>query len=333
MISGKKFIKTVSSVVLTAVMAAALALAPATDAKALGGINELTGLPTAAPDLQRPIAVMVDDDQIASPHYGLAEADIIYQMVNSTKNNRVTRLMAIYKDYNSVQRFGNIRSARPTNIILANEYNAILIHDGGPVYINPFIALYQLPHLSGGFSRIPNGKPSWYTEYCLAGEAARRIAGAGISPFYTDISCAQNRFNFGINDMAAGVPANVCSLPFPHNSTMLLYNPLTATYDWNEIGSPVVDAEDFQQVTFKNVIIQCATMMEYDNHGYMIYGVIGQGVGYYITNGRAVAITWYKDVLGHTVFFNADGSVLTVNPGKTYIGIVPADSWQLVTFC
>ena len=181
MISGKKFIKTVSSVVLTAVMAAALALAPATDAKALGGINELTGLPTAAPDLQRPIAVMVDDDQIASPHYGLAEADIIYQMVNSTKNNRVTRLMAIYKDYNSVQRFGNIRSARPTNIILANEYNAILIHDGGPVYINPFIALYQLPHLSGGFSRIPNGKPSWYTEYCLAGEASRRIAGAGDS--------------------------------------------------------------------------------------------------------------------------------------------------------
>ena len=122
MISGRKFIKTVSSVVLAAVMAASLTLVPSTNAKALGGINELTGLPTAAPDLQRPIAVMVDNDQIASPHYGLAEADIIYEMVNSTKNNRVTRLMAIYKDYNNIQRFGNIRSARPTNIILANEY-------------------------------------------------------------------------------------------------------------------------------------------------------------------------------------------------------------------
>ena len=114
---------------------------------------------------------------------------------------------------------------------------------------------------------------------------------------------------------------------------MLYYNTATGTYDLNECGTFVKDAEDFQQVTFKNVIIQCASMMEYDNHGYMIYGVIGQGVGYYITNGKAVAITWFKDVLGHTVLFNADGSVLTVNPGKTYIGIVPMDSWGLVAFC
>ena len=132
--------------------------------------------------------------------------------------------------------------------------------------------------------------------------------------------------------MAAGVPANACSLPFPHNSTILKYNVLTGTYDWNEIGAPVVDAEDYQQVTFKNVIIQCAPMVEYDNNGYMLYGVIGSGMGYYLTNGKAVAITWYKDVVGHTQYFNFDGTPLVVNPGKTYIGIVPSDSWGLVLF-
>ncbi|MCR4791955.1 MAG: DUF3048 domain-containing protein [Lachnospiraceae bacterium] len=332
MISGKKFIKSLSSVVLAAMMTAILALAPSNAAVAAGGINELTGLPTAAPELQRPIAVMIDNDAMASPHYGLAEADIIYEMVNSTKNRRVTRLMAIYKDYNNVARLGNIRSARPTNIILANEYDAILIHDGGPIYINPFISMYMLPHLSGGFSRIPNGKPSWYTEYCLSGEAARRIAGAGYSFNYVNPACAQNRFNFGYNDLAAGMPVNCVALPFPHNSTMLMYNAATGNYDWNELGSPVVDAEDFQQVTFKNVIIQCAPMVELDGNGYMIYGVVGSGVGYYLTNGRCIAITWYKDVLGHTVYFNPDGTPITVNPGKTYIGIVPTDSWDQVIF-
>jgi hypothetical protein len=55
-------------------------------------------------------------------------------------------------------------------------------------------------------------------------------------------------------------------------------------------------------------------------------------MGYYLTNGKAVAITWYKDVVGHTQYFNADGTPLVVNPGKTYIGIVPADSWGLVLF-
>ncbi len=330
---GKNMIKKVTSLVMAALTAGALILAPSFNSQAIAGINELTGLPTTAPELQRPVAVMIDNDKIASPHYGLSEADIVYEMINSTRNNRVTRLMAIYKDYASVPRIGNIRSARPTNIILANEYDAVLIHDGGPVYINPFIAMYALPRLSGGFSRIANGKPSWYTEYCLAGEATRRMAAAGISPYYQNVACAQNRFNFGVNNLPAGVPAGVCSLPFPHNSTMLQYNAATATYDWIEAGAPVKDGDDFKQVTFKNVIIQCAPIQEYDGNGYMIYGVIGTGVGYYLTNGKAVAITWFKDVTGHTVYFNTDGTVLTVNPGKTYIGIVPADSWQLVTFC
>ena len=332
MISGKKLFKGITSVIAAALLAVSLSAVPSTDAQAIAGINELTGLPTAAPELQRPVAFMIDNDKIAAPHYGLAEADIVYELVNSTKNNRVTRMMAIYKDYNSVARIGNIRSARPTNIILANEYNAILIHDGGPVYINPFLALYQLPHLSGGFSRIPNGKPSWYTEYCLAGEAARRIAASGISPYYTDLTAAQNRFNFGVNDLPAGVPATNLSLPFPHNATHLLYNAATATYDFYENGVYVKDAEDYQQVTFKNVIVQCAPMMEYDGNGYMIYGVIGTGVGYYLTNGKAIAITWFKDVTGHTIYMNADGTPLIVNPGKTYIGMVPADSWPLVVF-
>jgi len=332
MVSAKKFFRSFASVIAASVMTVSLALIPSISVRAIPGINELTFLPTSAPELQRPVAVMIDNDAIASPHYGLGEADIVYEMVNSTKNRRVTRLMAIYKDYNSVSRIGNIRSTRPTNVILADEYNAILVHDGGPVYVNPFITQYALPHLSGGFSRIPNGKPSWYTEYALRGEISRKITAARIPVNYTNPVCAQTRFHFGANPMAGGVPAGTCSLPFPHNSTILKYNALTATYDFYELGTAVKDADDFQQVTFKNVIIQCAPMIEYDQNGYMIYGVIGTGVGYYLTNGKAVAITWFKDVVGHTVYFNLDGTPLTVNPGKTYIGIVPADSWGLVAF-
>ena len=267
MVFGKNIFKTLTSVISAAVIIASLSLVPSTSVQAVPGINELTCLPTAAPELQRPVAVMIDNDKIASPHYGLAEADIVYEMCNSTANNRVTRIMALYKDYSNLVRVGNIRSTRPTNIILANEYDAILVHDGGPVYINPFIALYGSPHLSGGFSRIPNGKPSWYTEYCLAGEASRRIAAAGYTPFYQNLACAQNRFNFGVNTLPAGAPAGTVSLPFPHNSTILKYNGVTGTYDWYEIGSAVKDADDFAQVTFKNVIIQCAPIQEYDGNG------------------------------------------------------------------
>lgn len=39
---------------------------------------------------QRPIAVMVDNEKVALPHYGVSEADIVYEMVNSTHNDRIT---------------------------------------------------------------------------------------------------------------------------------------------------------------------------------------------------------------------------------------------------
>ena len=61
---------------------------------------------------QRPIAVMVDNEKKALPHFGLTEADVVYEMMNSTQNGRVTRLMAIVKDWGKITQFGSIRSTK-----------------------------------------------------------------------------------------------------------------------------------------------------------------------------------------------------------------------------
>lgn len=89
---------------------------------------------------QRPVAIMVDNEKTALPHYGLTEADVVYEIMNSTANGRITRLMAIVKDWGKIQQFGSVRSTRPTNIMLAAEWNAVLCHDGGPFYIDEWIA-------------------------------------------------------------------------------------------------------------------------------------------------------------------------------------------------
>ena len=79
---------------------------------------------------QRPVAIMVDNEKVALPHYGLTEADILYEMMNSTLNNRITRFMAIVKDWGKIEQFGSIRSTRSTNVYLVGEWNAVLCHDG-----------------------------------------------------------------------------------------------------------------------------------------------------------------------------------------------------------
>ena len=122
---------------------------------------------------QRPIAVMVDNEKTALPHYGLTQADVVYEIMNSTANGRVTRFMAIVKDWGSLTQFGSIRSTRETNIYLVGEWNAILCHDGGPYFVmGNSAANYKgliaqkdyCDNLSGIFPRVENGKPSEFTE-------------------------------------------------------------------------------------------------------------------------------------------------------------------------
>ena len=114
---------------------------------------------------QRPIAAMVDNEKTALPHDGLSKADIVYEMTNSTLNDGVTRFMVLFKDYNSVDQIGSIRSVRPTNLVIAPEWDAIVCHDGGPFYIDDYLANDYVDHFSGTFSRVDNGKsrvyPSW----------------------------------------------------------------------------------------------------------------------------------------------------------------------------
>ena len=105
---------------------------------------------------QRPVAIMVDNEKTALLHYGLTQADIVYEMMNSTANGEITRFMALVKDWNSITQFGSIRSVRPTNFMIAPEYNAVVVHDGGPFYIDPYLKNPWVDHLSVGFARVNN---------------------------------------------------------------------------------------------------------------------------------------------------------------------------------
>ena len=303
---------------------------------AFAGVSELTGLEIDDSIIgQRPVAIMVDNEKKALQHYGTAEADIVYEMMNSTANGRITRLMCIYKDWTNLGQTGSIRSTRTTNVILSGEYNAVLVHDGGPFYIKPYLAQPYATNLSGGFTRVKNGKPTEYTEYAFGPEIAGRCAKAGIPTTYTVGLERGSHFLFNAEDtlLQGGTVANVVDLSavFPHNKSILNYNPETRTYEYNEYGAPHTDAEDGQVLAFKNVILQNVSFNILDKNGYLTYNVIGSGAGYYITNDAVIPITWQKgSETGFTHYFNAAGQEIAINRGKTYIGLVPSDSWDKV---
>ncbi len=302
-------------------------------------VSELTGeFIDEELEKQRPIAVMIDNEKVALPHYGVSEADIVYEMVNSTHNDRVTRLMVLVKDWENIEQLGNVRSARPTNFMLCMGWNAILCHDGGPAYNNNYSYLPYSTNLSGGFDRVPNGKAREFTEYITTkDDIAKRLKANKKSVEYQEEYYAGPRFMW-LENVDLGEDAQEVSYiapPFPHNESELKYNEEDQLYYYSEYGSPHLDpGNDNAQLCFKNVVLQKADMYEYDNNGYMYYEIIEvRNDGYYIVNGKMIPIQWVKtSATAPTKYFDMEGNEIALNVGKTYIGIVPSDTWEEIVF-
>ena len=309
--------------------------------------SELTGEPISE-DIkdQRPIAVMVDNEKTALPHYGTSEADVVYELMNSTQNDRITRLMCLVKDWGEIEQLGSIRSTRPTNIMLAAEWNAVLCHDGGPYYNDQYFSQPWAAHFSGTFSRINNGKSKEFTEYIVSGDLESNFSDysgtAGYETTYNEYANEGEHFNFvSYGDQvnldekySRYYTANKVSLPFWHNSSTLTYNQETGLYEYSEYGEPHEDAEDGEVLSFKNVILQNCDFVQLDENGYLIYNCIDSGkYAWYLTNGIAKDVTWVKtSETGITKYYDENGEELEINTGKTYIALVPSDTWENIIF-
>ncbi len=308
--------------------------------------SEITGEPISEEIKdQRPIAVMVDNEKTALPHYGTSEADVVYELMNSTANDRITRLMCIVKDWGKIEQMGSVRSTRPTNILLASEWNAVLCHDGGPYYNDQYFSQPWASHFSGTFSRVNNGKAREFTEYIVSGDLESNFSSkegnSAYSTTYNEYANAGSHFNFvDYGDeifldqkYSRSYTAKKIVLPFTHNGSHLIMNEETNEYEYYEYNERHEDAEDDMPLSFKNVILQNCSFAQLDDHGYLIYNCIGSGNGWYITNGVAKDITWVKssetDV---TKFYDENGDELQINTGKTYISLIPDDTWDKVIF-
>ena len=76
---------------------------------------------------QRPIAVMIPNENAALPHNNLSNADILYEC--SVECN-MTRLIAVFKDWKNLDKIGNIRSCRECRLRKKRSNAAGTAHGG-----------------------------------------------------------------------------------------------------------------------------------------------------------------------------------------------------------
>ena len=289
---------------------------------------------------QRPVAIMIDNDERALNHYGISHADILYEMTNSTKNKGITRLMAIIKDYEDIELIGSMRSARPSFIQLMTEWNAVYCYFGGPFYIDDYIAKDHVDSLNGNATdtwnkRIDNGKATEFTAYAYGAGLKSTIEnkwGLDYNDYYEGphYQFASEKNPVDLSTVTGSMSGVEVDLPFPLNKPYFEYNEEDGLYYRWEYGKPHVDAETGEQLAFENILLQNAKYVVFDENGYMMFHSIDYDrEGYYLTNGKVIPVTWTKeDECSPTRYFNDDGEEITLNTGKTYVALIPDDIWN-----
>lgn len=295
-------------------------------------LNPLTGVSdlTVGKENDRPVAIMINNLSTAQPvQTGLSKADLIFE---TEVEGGITRLLAVFQDVTKAEKIGTVRSARYPYVDLALGLNALYIHRGQD-------ETYCRPHLkdvddidvseSNYGARISNGLAKEHTLYAYGEKLWNGIVGSG---FKTQNNRAKPWASFAAETETvtlSGGAANKVTVPFPGSGkSNFVYNAQTGLYTryFNETLRTDYFTKETTQV--KNVFVLLTTIQNYPD-GYHKKVDLQSGEGYYAANGTYEKIRWSKGAStnGFT-FTKADGTVLTVNPGKSFVCIANKNTTQ-----
>lgn len=289
----------------------------------------------------RPIAIMIPNDKSALPHYNLSRADVLYECPVEAD---MTRSMAVMKDWEGLDRIGNVRSCRDYFVYWALEYDAIYVHFGGPFYITDIIeregtdnitgCFYGDNHHEGEYANAyfrSSDRKAPHNAYASADGLDDAIEHFNYSKTYRDNYYQGARFTFAKeeNSLDTGDAFSAreidLSKAYPIVKTSFTYNEEDGLYYRYMYGEPDVDAaNDNVQLSFKNVIVQNTYYEVRDAKGYLAFQDHDTTRdGYYFTNGKAIHVTWKKTAdYEPTKYFDDNGNEIEFNTGKTMICIV-----------
>ncbi len=276
----------------------------------------------------RPIAVMIDNDNdSARPQIGLENAYLVYEIV---VEGRATRFMALFKDYN-LEKVGPVRSSRHYFLDYALENDAIYSHAGWSPKAAKDISSLKVNNINGVaadgdcFWRDKTYDKTWHNLYTSTVKLSTKAKDVKKYRMETD-SKGVIDYNT-IDTETEGETATEISIPYA--------NFYKVTYKYDEgtkryvryVNGKEHKSQTDEALSTKNIImyqIKNFNLPDTENKGRQDLENIGTGTGYYFSNGKAVKINWEKKARTEkTVYTFEDGTPLKVNPGNTFIQIVP----------
>ncbi len=303
-------------------------------------INRLTGISDLSKKAygKRPVAIMINNIKAALPQYGIADADIMFEVV---VEGGITRMMAVYGDYTKVPNVCSVRSCRYYYPILAYGLDAVYICFGSNTTLGtPTLERLGIDYFDGAANYVTNlfGRDAQRLK-TYSSEHTAYVKGENIpyvlekSDIRTDYKEGKDVpvFNFREASAAAGdMESSEVKLTFSNSYySTFSYSSEDKVYYKQHSGSAHKDSATGEQLNYVNVFALETEVKTYKKGPLMKVALEG-GSGYYFSMGKGQKITWQKKTEGDTIeVFDADGNPLEVNPGNSYIGILSPDSIKI----
>lgn len=296
-------------------------------------VNPITGEPLvrAEADGQRPIAIMINNHRSAVPQIGIGSADMICEML---VEGGITRLLAVFADVAAIPEIGSIRSGRHDYIDLAGGLDAIYVHIGASYLANDQFSQQGTAHIdlhnyASAYWRDPDWSKNRGYEHSVKTTGDRLQAAIAKAGYRMTVRGGQkSAFNFRLygSDLipAKGDPALKVTIPYSDYCTATFtFDETTQLYHKGQFGKDHIDMATGQPLQFTNIFILMTRVVVVDA-GILKDAALESGSGFYVSGGQWQAITWKKGKTNDSfVYMDQDGNELLVNPGKSYLGIVP----------
>jgi len=273
-------------------------------------------------------AVMIENLTDSRPPSGLDKASVVYEAL---AEGGITRFMAIFTPDQSIKEIGPVRSARPYYVSYAQAYYPFYVHAGGSPQALSILAQSSTKVID--FNQFSNG------QYFVRDRT--RFAPHNL---YT----SSDKLTFAIRDKKkpnASDPTawnfqeepSIDVRPLVTKDIVINYSSLNyrVTYTYDRVlnqysrkhGTKAHVTRDGKQIVTNNVVVMYVQTGLYPNETQRLkMTTVGSGKAIVFNNGAATVGTWKKTSdSSREQFYDADGKLIPLNSGITWISVVPVD--------
>jgi hypothetical protein len=273
----------------------------------------LTGLPDplSAAEHRCAVTVKIDNTPEAHPHYGLEQADVVYEEV---VEGGITRLAAIFNSH-APDRVGPVRSVRRTDQSLVWPLRGIFAYSGGAPYAIASIDTAPVTQLdetrAGSMMFRDDSRQAPHNLYAHVDQMYARCTDPAPPPLFVYRSS---------NTKPAGTPVASVHIGFQAGFAVTwTWDAPGRTWERSIFGTPEIAASGVT-LTTPNVVVMFA---QYAG-GVGVEGaeaaLTGSGSAWVFSAGRVMKGTWNRpDKTRPALLVDAHGHAIVLTPGPTWV--------------